>query len=239
MDERIYTERKIFTGVLLGGSLAGGYYLWRNFNVLGKPKQARAAIIVAVIVLGLTCVTNFIPALDRIPGIVFYGVQIGLAYGATRGYLSPAMNAHIEAGKALYGWGNSILVAVIAMIITLAILIPLVFISPDRTIAKHYGTLKHQIEFDPGNISEREVDRIAATLTSIGFFDEEVPKTTYAEKSGNRFIITISCSDEARSSEAIEAHKMLRAEIQKSFPSNPIVIDMVVGTLDNRIARLE
>ena len=242
MDDKIYTERKILAGVLLGGSLAGAYYLWRTFRAFGKPRHAVAAVIFALIILIVTLASMFVPVLDKVPNFVFHGLQIGIALGAIRGYLSSEINAHIENGGAVYGWGNTMLVAVISIIITLGPLLAFLCLSPDsfnNRTTHYYGALKHEIVFDPENLSEVEAGRIAAALTSTGYFDEEVRKTVDAAKMDDRFIITVYCTDEARTPEIIELYRMLRSEIQPSFPSNRIVIDMVVATPNDRISRLE
>jgi hypothetical protein len=242
IDDRIYTERKILTGVLVGGPLAGGYYFWRTFNAFEKRKQAVTAVAIALIVLVATVASLYIPVLDKVPNFAFWALQGGLTLGAIRGYLSTEMTEHVEAGNAVYGWGNTIAVAVISLTITFGLILALIFASPvslDNMTNRSYGNLKHEIVFDPENISEPEVDRIAKALMSIGFFDEEVQKTVDAAKSDGHILITVYCTEEARSPEVIEMYRMLRADVQKSFPTDRIVLDMVVGTPDNRIARLE
>jgi hypothetical protein len=242
MYDKIYTERKILTGVLIGGSAAGAYYFWRTFRALGKPGHAVAAVSIAAVVMLVTLGSLFIPALDRVPSSVFHIIQTGLALGAIRGFLSTGIAGHIDENRTVYGWGNTILVAVISMTITMGAVVAVLLVAPDsfdgRTV-RHYGTLKHEIEFEPANVTEPEAGRIAAALTSVGFFDQEAKKTVDLAKSGDRFIITVYCNDEARTPEIIEQFKELRSELQRSFPANPIVIDMVVGTPDDRIARLE
>lgn len=242
MDERIYTERQALVGVALGGPLAGGYYFWRTLNAFGKPRMAVKAAVASVIILVLILGCSLIPVLDRLPNAIFYGLQFGLVLGVTRGYLLTEMSEHIAAGKAIYGWGNSLLVGIISLVITLAPLVALFYLGPavfDHTTTRSFGTLKHEIVFDPGNLTELEVRRLGAALTTAGFFDEEEQKSVGAAKSGERFIITMYCNESARETDFIELCKTLRSDVQKSFPSNPIVIDLVIDTPDNRIARLE
>jgi len=242
MDNKIYTERKILTGVLLGGSLAGGYYFWRTFNAVGKPKHALASLIVATAVHTLTIIVTFIPALESIPNVVFWAVQIGLTLGAIRAFLVLEMHYHVSTAKPIYGWGNTILVSIISLVITIGVFGAIFLIAPsafEETTAKHYGTLQHEIVYDPRNISELEVDHLADALTRTGFFDNQMQKSLDATRSGDRFILTIYCNDSARDPEAIAFHRAFRSEIQKSLSRNSIVIDMVIGTPDNRIARLE
>jgi hypothetical protein len=239
MNDEIYTERKMVVGVLLGGALAGGYYFWRTFNAFGKPRRAAAAVVVAFAVFSFSVVSILIPALDRVPTIAFHALHIGLTIGAILGYLTTDIDAHIRAGRPVYGWRNTILVAIAAGIFSLAPMIGVSYLSSDTRTARYYGELRHEIVFDPANLSQDELDRIATALISTGFFDKEVQKTVDAERSDNRFIITAYCSEEARAPEAIEVFRNLRSDLQKSFPGNPIVIDMVVETPDNKIARLE
>jgi len=242
MSERIYTERKILTGVLIGGSLAGSYYFWRTFHALGKPGHAIVVAIAFLVILLLAVASIFIPVLDRVPNTAFWALQVGLALGVTRGFLSTEIADHIEADKNVYSWRNTILIGVISMIITLGALIALFYVGSqvlDGGTTRYYGKLRHEIVFDSANLSEVEVERIASALTSTGFFDEEVQKTVDVAKSDNRFIITVYCTEAARVPEAIEFHKSWRSDLQRYFEVNPIVIDMVVGTPADRIARLE
>jgi hypothetical protein len=76
-------------------------------------------------------------------------------------------------------------------------------------------------------------------LVGAGFFDHEKQKTVDAIKEGDRYILNMYCNETARDPEFIELVKGLREEVQGSFPNNPIVIDLVIGTSDNRIARIE
>lgn len=223
--------------------MAGGYYFWRTFNALGKPKHAIWAVVTAVAVLSIIIGSSFIPLLDRLPNFVFYGLQFGLVYGVTRGYLLNEITEHIAAGKAVFGWGNTIVVAIVSMIITLGPLLAFVYFSPGSfggTTSKNYGRLKHEVVFDSDNLSEVESDRIAAALTSAGFFDDEMQKSVDAAKLNERFVITMYCTEGARSDgEFMNLVRTLRSDVQKSFPTNPIVIDLVIDRPDNRIARLE
>lgn len=85
-----------------------------------------------------------------------------------------------------------------------------------------------------------EVDRLGSALTSAGFFDQALQKTIDANKDGNRFILNMYCTESARSDpEFIDLVRVLREDVQSFFPSNPIVIDLIIDTPDNRIARIE
>ncbi len=244
MDNRVYTERKILAGVLLGGPLAGGYFLWRDFKALDKPTHAIVAAIGTLIVTIATFSLLFLlPDTQRLPNIVFPAIQIGLALGVIKGFLADAIDAHVQAERPVFGWGNTILVAILFLVVTLIPIGGLAFAMPnlfDATTSKNYGHLKHEIQFDRANISELEVDQIAGALSSGGFFDEGQQKTVDAAKAGNRYVIMIYCNETIRTDpEALQPFIQLRNDVQKSFPANTIVLDLVIGTPDNLFKRLE
>jgi hypothetical protein len=236
MDERIYTERKIVAGVAIGGPLAGGYYFWRTFNALGMPKQALWCAVGSVAVLAICISFAFIPGLDRTNGLA-WALQIGLTYGVTQSLLKESLAAHIADGKPVFGWGNTILVGVIFLVITVGpFLVPSIF---DTSVVRYYGRLQHEIHYVPGELRPAEVDRVADALTATTFFDEQQRKFVDLSQSGRTLTITISCSEEARSQEAIDVFRQLRHDLQQKFSDKQIVIDMVVATTGDRIARLE
>ncbi len=127
------------------------------------------------------------------------------------------------------------------MVITLGPLLAFLYLagSFNQRIARYYGPLKHEVVFDPSNLTNAEVDQIGYALNSAGFFDDVQTKSVDAEKTDERFIITIYSNESARDTEFLELCKTLRSDVQKSFPTNPIVIDVVIDTPQNRIARLE
>ncbi|MFN0278169.1 MAG: hypothetical protein ACKVRN_06145 [Pyrinomonadaceae bacterium] len=243
MDERIYTERQTVFGVALGGLLGGAYFFWKSFNAVGKPKHARNVAIVMAALLVVTIGAMFVPFFDSVPDVIFWGLQIGLTYGIYRGQLSEEVETHIEAGKPVFGWRNTVAVSVLAAVLTFGPLVALIYTMPNLFVsmtAKQYGTFKDEVTYDARNISEAEIDKIANALTSVGFFDETAAKAVYADKSGQRYTIVIACTEEVRDNpEIIEAHRELRDLVQEYFPTNPIVIELAFDTSDNVFARLE
>lgn len=243
MSERVYSERQTIFGVALGGSLGGAYLFWKTFNAVGKPKPARNVAIAMLALFIVTIAAMFIPFFDNIPNVVFWGAQIGLTYGIYRGYLSEEIKTHIEAGKPVFGWGNTVAVSVLTMGLTVGLMLALLFTMPSFFVSmttKHYGIVKNEVTYDARSISEAEVDKIAKALTSVGFFDDTSAKAIYTEKSGQRYTIVIACTEEVRDNpEIIEAHRELRSLVQHHFVAHQIVLELALDTPDNVFARLE
>jgi hypothetical protein len=241
MIESIYTEKKTLVGVALGGPLAGAYYFWRTFKTLGMPRAALASPIIAGLLLVVIFVAALTPGLDRIPNFVFWGAQFGLTYGGYRGYLAPYVQEHLREGKPQVGWLTTIVIALVSMAATLGTMLTVLYLAGGfgQQTFKTFGSLRHEIAYSESNISPEEVDRLGSALTSSGFFDQEQQKTVDASKDGDRYILNIYCNESVREPEAMEYMRGFRRELQESFPSNPIVLDLVIGTPDNRIARIE
>lgn len=241
MTGQVYTEKKMAVGVLIGGPIAGAYYFWRTFKTLGMSQAAVFAPIVAALLLVVTIGSIFVPSFDRIPNSAFWFVQIGLTYGAYRAYLADPVEEHISQGKPEFGWRNTLTAAIISLVLTLGLLFAILYSAGafSGPSVKYFGTLGHEIVYDEKNITPGEVDRIGAALTGAGFFDQEMQKTADAAKDGNRLILNIYCNETARDPEFIDLVRALREDVQRSLPNNPVVIDLVIGTPDNRIARIE
>jgi hypothetical protein len=109
----------------------------------------------------------------------------------------------------------------------------------DETVTKSYGRMRHEVQFDSGNISETEVDQIADALTTTGFFDNELQKVVDISKQGNRYVVSIYCNDSIRDPRATAPFMELHKNVQALFPSNPITFDLVVGTPENIAQRIE
>ena len=241
VNQRIYAEKKAVVGVVIGGSLAGAYYFCRNFRALGMSTRAVISPIVGALFLIVTIGTMLVPPLDRIPDVIFWSLQIGLTYGLYRGYLAAPIEEHLTKGNAEFGWGNTITVAIVSLILTLGIIFAVLYFAGalNGQSVKYFGALQHEIAYDDNNIAPDEVDRIGSALTRAGFFDQAVKKTADATKDGDSLILNMYCLKSSRNSEFIELVRTLREDVQQSFPRNPIIIDLVIETPDNRIARIE
>ena len=139
--------------------------------------------------------------------------------------------------------GKVILVCLLGGLITVALAFGVSFLytlATQNVVLKNYGILKHEIGYDPGNITVEEVDRIAEALTSAIYFDSESKKTVDVTKEDERYEVFLYCADTVRNNrEAFEVYADLRNDVQKSFPDNKVVINLVINTHDNVVKRLE
>lgn len=243
--KKIYNDRAIWAGTFLGGPLVAGYLIAENFKVFNEHDNAKRtwiyAIIATVIIFGGVFL---IPNTDKIPRQLIPFIYTAIAYFLVQHYQGTKINSHINSGGQTYNWWKAIGVGLIGTIITL---IPIIGISAladtatkATTTTKTYGIMKHEIEFDKTNISESEINKLADGFIATTFFDEAVKKYVYVKKVDNKYEVSISCDKSVvNNPDALVPFIQLRNDMQKLFPINKIVFNLVVDNLDNVVKRLE
>ncbi len=231
-------------GTLVGGPMVAGYLIasnFKNFNEPGKVKKTWwYAVIATIIIFGGIFL---IPEDVKFPSQIIPLTYTAIAYLLVQHFQEQQITTHINAGGQCYGWGKTNGVAVIGLILTLIPTFAISFfsVSGDTTEAtKLYGTMKHEIDFNENNITEREVDSLADGFIKTHFFDGSATKYVYAKKAGYSYELFISCNNSITVDTAAQAPFIqLRTQMQSLFPSNKIIFNLVVDKLDHIVKRLE
>ena len=242
---KIYKEKMIWLAAYLGGPMAAGYIIAVNFNSFNEKAKARKTwvytIFASIIIFGGIFM---IPDDVNIPNQIIPFVYTGIAYYLIHYFQGVQIESYVTAGGLFYSWWRVFLVGIIGM---LTILIPIflyLFISGDLTAGpsdvKNYGQLQHEITFDKTNISVAEIDKLAEAFTATGFFSNDGKTYVYPKKVGNKYEISLSGGEsKADIPAATKYFKQLRTDLQFYFPNNHIVINLVIGDLNNVVQRLE
>jgi len=240
---KLYKDREIWVGSMLGGPLVAGYMIGENFKAFGERDRIWKTWVISIAVTVLLFVSVLVPQLDRVPGFFFALVYTVIAYSCVRLYQGERIDAHINTGGAVYGWGRIIGIAVLGGILTGALFLAGGFMAgtfSDTKTTKTYGALKHEILFEKDNITEIEVDKLGEFFIGRNFFDNEKQKFTDAKKIGNNYEIVIYCNNSIKSdAEAVGYFIDLRNDMQNMFPGNKISFNLVIDTPDNVVKRLE
>lgn len=81
---------------------------------------------------------------------------------------------------------------------------------------------------------------LAEAFKATGFFSNDGKTYVYPKKVGNNYEISLSGGEsKADLPAAAEYFTQLRNDLQVYFPKNHIVINLVIGDLDNVVQRLE
>jgi len=116
---KIYTDREIYVGTFLGGPLVAGYLIAENFKVfneIGKAKKTWIYSIMGTILLIVG--VSIIPDDVKIPNFFIPFIYTAIACFFAEYFQRRNISAYISLGGKPFGWGRTILVSVIGLIIT-------------------------------------------------------------------------------------------------------------------------
>ncbi len=238
--EKIYKDRAIYVGTFLGGPLVAGYLIAENFKAFGEINRAKKTWVYAIITLIILFVLIFsIPDNVKIPNQIIPLIYTIITYYLVKYYQGKNIEEYISTGGSFFGWWRIIVIGLIGLVVTLAIVFLIVFIT-DTSATKTYGERKNEIAFDKSNITESEIDKLADSFTKTAFFNDSFTKFVYAKKVNSSFEISISCNPSVTSStESLEPFVQLRNDIQSYFPNQKIVFNLVIDNLENIVKRIE
>ncbi|MCE3228616.1 MAG: hypothetical protein K0S32_3167 [Bacteroidetes bacterium] len=229
----------------LGGPVAFGYMIWRNFRELGEPRKG-----ILWFLLSITFTLLFFGIFFMIPDVENKVPRhfVPIAYTIIAHFIilqiqSKKIDDFLHKRGQLFGWWRTVAVMLLAVIVSAAPLFIVGYVyeeitKVERTV-KHYGDLHNEIEYKPENISVTEVDRIGSVLDSVTFFNNEQREFLFVRKSGETYELFVSALYGESISDQESFFSRLRRQIQEYFPKNKIVITIVGDNIDNVLVRIE
>lgn len=243
---KIYKDREIWVGTLLGGSLAAGYMVAANYKAFGETDKVRKTWFVTIAAtVFLFYISLFAPYLDRIPNQLFSLVCAGIIVVLAQIYQGEKIRSHIRAGGQIQSWWKTLGVALVGLIITLLMFVGMAYVVTAveelNQTSKTYGERQHEIYYNKSNISESEVDKIAdAAIESNLFFNTEGKWYAYARKVNTDYEISVSLNRAAlNDADLTKFFKEERDIMQARFPNNKIIINLVEGDFSKVEKRIE
>jgi hypothetical protein len=129
----IYKFNQVALATFLGGPLAGGYVIAENFKAFNEPEKVRKTWIYATLTtIGLFSAAYFLPNRVPIPTHLLPLIIAVAANFITKQTQGAKIDTHVNAGLPVYGWGRTIGIALVAVLITVAIFV-LVLLLMDLT----------------------------------------------------------------------------------------------------------
>lgn len=240
--ERIYQARAIWLGAFLGGPLVAGYLIAENFKVLKEPEKVKKTwvstlIITVAIISGLF----LIPDPNKIsPLSVSFSFTI-IAVLIVHHYQAKQITSHLIAGGLTFSWRRTFALSLLGSGMTLLSFagIALLFEAVTGKDTKNYGLLENEISYNNKNISEAEVDRLAAAFSSTYFFDDDAKKWAFVKKVNNGYEVSLICDCLTGDSNNLLPMIQFRNDLQALFPDHKIVLNLAVDDYENVVKRLE
>jgi len=243
---KIFKDKAFGVGIFLGGPLVAGYLFSENFKTFGQTEKVKPTWIISIFVTILIFGGVFlIPENIKIPNQLIPIVYTAIAYGLFHKLQSERATQHINSGGLIYGWGRVIGIGVIGLLITILPIFAIAYtydtVEQTNITTKTYGTtVKHEIDFDKNNITEKEVDEIADGFVETGFFDLSVSKYVYVIKNENKYELYISVVEGIENDQnALQPFIELRAQMDEYIPNKKIEIKLVVDYIENVVKTLK
>lgn len=243
--QKIYSDKMFWTGTFLGGPLIAGYFISENYKVFGEEEKIKKAWLVAVLAtLLLFLVVFLIPEDLNIPNFIFPIISAAISLGIVKILQSEKIEKHQLLGGPIFGWGRVVLVSLIGAVITflgiflVAFSISLIFEPED--VFKQYGSLNHEIHYDPNNMTESEVDNIASAFANVSYFDTQNTKFVYVKKETSAYELSLPVTNIVLADlELFSAYERLHSDFKREFPNKKIVFFLVIDGLDNVVKKIE
>jgi hypothetical protein len=237
--KKVYKDMKIWIATFIGGPLAAGYVIAENFKAIGEPHKVKKTWIYTILASALIFAgLFFIPGADQIPNKVIPAIYTAAAYLIVHYFQHAKITSFVNSGGQVHGWGRALGVGFVGGVITL---LPIaVMAQMSNTTSSVYGKAKNEIGFDANNISQAEIDEIAAVLTENGLFTDRKKIILYVKELDNNYEISMSIDESAINNEdVLRTLTEFRDQIQPSFPHHGIVLNLCFNNLDNVVHRIE
>jgi hypothetical protein len=114
---RVYSIRQIILATFFGGMFAAAFLLAGNFKTFDQKQKVFGTWVYAVILFFLLGVSAFIPALDKIPGIIYTIVITALIAVYVNAQQKKLIEAHITNGGEVHGGGRVLAVTLVGIVL--------------------------------------------------------------------------------------------------------------------------
>jgi MFS superfamily sulfate permease-like transporter len=126
---KIFTDKKLWLGSMLGGPLVAGYIIYKNYHIFNEFNKAKKVMLITILFsIILITIIFLIPDSIRIPDQLMPFIYTCIAWGFMKKSQGNKIEEHIKNGGQLIGWGKTLLISLLGFIITVAIFLILILI---------------------------------------------------------------------------------------------------------------
>lgn len=136
-QSRLYTKWSVSWWTFLGGPLAWGYFLGKNFQALWNSEASRnsfAGWIIAMFAIVLFIIFTPEAIIEKIPNSVIPAIYTATVYWIMMQYQETQIQAHLKKGGERYTAWRTTGIWIISVIILFVILFWIVLILPESMI---------------------------------------------------------------------------------------------------------
>ncbi len=193
MEKKLFTEKQIDISAILAGPIPPGLLIYKNYQSLGKKKQAYIAlsstlIFTVAFFYGMFQIPQDI--IDRIPSFVFtafYGILVFIFF---RIFMAKDVNEAFEAGtKKGSNWAVAG-ITILGLILNLGIIFGLAIDQPiyDGEVINVDG---NELYYDSESVSIEDANKLADQFIINDFFGANYGNAARLQLIDDQFIVTM------------------------------------------------
>lgn len=129
-DIKLYSARAIGGATFLGGPLAAGYMIGKNFTAIGKPEQARNSLLIGIVSTLLLFTGLYLTPeniIDKIPGHLIPLAYTGIIWGMVEWKQGAILKSHKDNGNSFFSGWKAAGVGIISLLLILIGIFALAF----------------------------------------------------------------------------------------------------------------
>ncbi|HBG70089.1 MAG: hypothetical protein A2W93_10145 [Bacteroidetes bacterium GWF2_43_63] len=230
IKRKIYREKSIWVGTMLGSPLVGGYMMASNFRAFNeKSKVGQTWIISVLITVVALYLASLIPdSFSRLANFLVPSINAGIAAVIANKLQGDRIAEHIrQGGKIFSGW-RVFLITVIAVAAILTVIFGFLFlvVGSQEMSCNYYGPVQNELCYNESEVSQAEVDRMSHYLYSTGVFTDDQMMSVLMEKSGDTYSISMMFNDGVeKDPDFVMMVEYLRQDLEKGMQS-PVFVNI-------------
>ena len=212
--EKLYSARTIACATFLGGPLAAGYLMAKNYYRLGEEAGKKSFLygFAATALLLFLIIFFFDESLDSVPNYLLPLAQALLVYWLVKREQGSYFQEHLENGGRKASWLGALGISLVSLVGTLLLIIAMQGYKPDELSKITFGRLEHQVYYNDEDLNRAQVRKVAHVLGDHGFFDRYDRMQILLEQNKWAYKVMVDADPEAfKNSEVIQYLKNIQS----------------------------
>lgn len=227
--KKYFTETQTNVATFIGGPMAGGILIYRNFLKLERKTEANIALsLTFLLTLSLVTFVFNIPEklYDKIPAMAYSSIYTLISAFVFRRFLTTDVKQKLEDGAKKSSLWIVASFTILGLIINLIILIAVGFNQPPFEGEKlSFGVAANEVYYDKGNTTLKEIQYVATTLRAYGYFNDEYQSAVRIERNENTVVLSIPINKDVWDNEDVKTSLTnMRISLEKSLKSKVRVV---------------
>ncbi|GLB50105.1 coiled-coil domain-containing protein [Neptunitalea lumnitzerae] len=138
---KLYSQKSIALATFLGGPLAAGYLISKNYSNIEEPTHSKNALIIGIlstlILFGILLQLDD-AVIDKIPSAIIPAMYTIIIYFVVEKYQGTILTLHKENGNEFYSQGKAALIGIISLLTIVTVIFGYFFLSTDEEVYNRY-----------------------------------------------------------------------------------------------------